>query len=51
MKRLLSDERRQEIKVNLLKWLKSAGLAILPFLIKKVESKIGVDIPEIPKKD
>lgn len=50
-KRLLSDERRAEIKKNFLGFLKNAAIAILPFLVKKVEDKTGVDIPEIPIKD
>lgn len=48
-KRLLSDERRQEIKTNLVKWLKSVGYALIPFVFKKIEDKIGVDIPDVPK--
>ena len=47
---LLTKERKQEIKTNLIIWLKNAGYKLLPFLIKKVEDKTGVDIPEIPKK-
>jgi len=48
---ILTKERKQEIKTNLLKWVKNLGYAIIPFLIKKVEDKAGVDVPEIPKKD
>jgi len=49
-KRILTDERRQEIKTNLVKWLKGVGYALLPFLIKKIEDKTGADIPDVPKK-
>ena len=48
---LLTKERKQEIKTNLLKWVKNLGYTILPFLIKKVEDKTGVDIPQIPKNE
>ena len=50
-KRLLSEERRQEIKTNLVKWLKAVGYAILPIVFKKVEEKTGVDVPDVPKQN
>jgi hypothetical protein len=50
-KRLLSEERKQKIKTNLVKWLKSVGYAILPIVFKKVKDKTGVDIPDVPKQN
>jgi len=51
MKRLLSGERRTEIKKNLIKWLKSAGYTILPFVFKKITDKTNIELPNIPKDD
>lgn len=50
-KRLLTSERRQEIKTNLVKWLKSFGYALIPFVFKKIEDKTGVELPDAPKQN
>lgn len=48
-KRLLTDERRDEIKKNLLKFLRVFGLTLLSVAEKEIEKKTGIDIPDLPK--